>query len=1095
MAEGMPAGAVPAEGVPADGADAAARERIAADLATSLLVEAGAGSGKTAAMVGRMVALVRTGTSAVEGIAAVTFTRKAAGELRGRFREALEHALRASPADGPERPRLARALADPDGAFVGTVHAFCARLLRDRPIEAGLPPGFREAAEGEEEALFADGWRRFLDHLHARPSRLPAALARVGLRPADLRGLFRDVAARPDVRFAAPPAPRPAPARVAAARAELEALLDASLPHLPAGPPAAGWDALQSKLLALRFSRDTPGWGDEAAFLDALALAVLRPNDVVRGRWGARAEAKAAAGELCDRWTSFGAEGGAARGLLAAWLAHRYPPALRLARAAAAFCARERRRAGIVTFDDLLALAASLLRRSGAARRELGERWPYLLVDEFQDTDPLQAEVVFLLAAADPAEGDWRRAVPRPGALFVVGDPRQSIYRFRRADLAVYQAVKARFREAGAVLRLTTSFRASPAVAAFVNGVFGGLLPPADEARQPAFAPLVAGGARGGDGRVGGYAVEVEPGRGRVSGRRVAVPDAAALASWIAGRVASGERAPGDFLVITRTRHFLAEYARALETRGVAVHLAGGHAGAGEEIRELAMLLRALADPGDAVRTVAVLEGPFFGLSHDDLNAHAEAGGSFCFVIDPPSPGAVSAALGEMREMARLALEMPADAAVEAIVDRIGLLPYAATGECGASRAGALLSALERLRAASPGSLAEAAGRLEEASDADADAPLRPAGRGAVRVMNLHRAKGLEAPVVILACPSPVAAAPPVRCAVERGADGGARGWLQARGGSRGAGAVLACPAEWDEHAAAEAAWSEAEEVRLLYVAATRARDELVIARCGQTAGTSAWRAFHAALDDPALAAGLPVRAVPPRPRAMPGEDAASILARAASLAEQRRVMARPACLVEPSPDERAQGPPADGGVRGRAEAWRKAIHRVLAAAADGASGDVLRGACRDALLDGGVRGVDGAEVDELLAIVTDVRASVAWAASEAAEDRVIGAPFAIRIPAGEARTLGIAEDGGGSSGELATECDTLVEGVIDLAFRRLGRWSLVDCTTFARRDPSAEKELARCRRRLDIHAACWERITGEPVESRVVVNLGAPVE
>jgi ATP-dependent helicase/nuclease subunit A len=1078
-------------------AGAAARERIAADLATSLLVEAGAGSGKTAAMVGRMVALVRTGASTVDQIAAVTFTRKAAGELRERFREALERALREAPAAGPERPRLARALADPGGAFVGTVHAFCARLLRDRPIEAGLPPGFREADEGEEERLFADGWSRFLEHLGAGLSRLPAALARVGLRPADLRGLFRDVAARPDVRFAAPPAPRPDPALLAAVHAELEALLDASVAHLPTEQPAAGWDALQSKLLALRFSRGTPGWSDEAAFHDALSIAAVGPNDVVRRRWGAGAEAKDAAAGLCERWTSFGAEGGAARGLLAAWLAHRYPPALRLARAAAAFCARERRRAGIVTFDDLLVLAASLLRRSEAARRELAERWRYLLVDEFQDTDPLQAEVVFLLAAADAAVGDWRRAVPRPGALFVVGDPKQSIYRIRRADLAVYQAVKARFHRFGAVLRLTTSFRASPAVAAFVNRVFAGLLPAGDEARQPAFAPLVVGAARGDGGRVGWYAVEAEPGRGRVSGRRVAVADAAALASWIAGRVASGERAPGDFLVITRTRHHLAEYARALEMRGVPVHLAGGGAGAGAEIRELALLLRALADPGDAVRTVAVLEGPFFGLSHDDLHGHAAAGGSFCFAIDTPATGLVSTALVEMRGMARTAAAMPADAAVEAIADRIGLLPYAATGESGAANAGALLFALGALRASSPGSLTEAAERLERTGDADLDAPLRPGERDAVRVMNLHRAKGLEAPVVILACPSPAAAPPPPSCAVVRGYDGVARGWLLARGGPRRAGAVLASPARWHQHASAEAAWSEAEEVRLLYVAATRARDELVIARCGPTAGTSAWRAFHAALDDPALAAEMPVRAVPPPPRPVPEDDAASILARAASLAEQRRVMARHSyrLVPRPMPSEQVQGSPADGGIQGSAGSWRTAIHRALAAAANGASGGVLRGVCRDALF--GDRAQDGgsAKVDELLAFTAAVRASAIWDDSEAAERRLVGVPFAIRIPADEARAIGITDDQGVTSGELVTDCDALVEGVLDLAFCRLGKWTIVDCSTFATRGSSAEADVARCRCRLDLHATCWERITGEPVESRLVMSLGAQVE
>jgi hypothetical protein len=101
------------------------------------------------------------------------------------------------------------------------------------------------------------------------------------------------------------------------------------------------------------------------------------------------------------------------------------------------FYARERVRTGKLDFQDLLVLTARLLRSDERARRELGERFRYLLVDEFQDTDPVQAEVVFLLAAANHCGGDWQRAEPRPGALFVVGDPKQSIYRFRRADIVV----------------------------------------------------------------------------------------------------------------------------------------------------------------------------------------------------------------------------------------------------------------------------------------------------------------------------------------------------------------------------------------------------------------------------------------------------------------------------------------------------------------------------------------------------------------------------------------------------------------------------------------------------------------------------------
>ncbi|MBV9108039.1 MAG: hypothetical protein JO306_01375, partial [Gemmatimonadetes bacterium] len=375
----------------------------------------------------------------------------------------------------------------------------------------------------------------------------------------------------------------------------------------------------------------------------------------------------------------------------------------------------------------------------------------------------------------------------------------------------------------------------------------------------------------------------------------------------------------------------------------------------------------------------------------------------------------------------------------------------------------------------------------------------RAAGRR-VRVMNLHRAKGLEAPVVVLACPAPAVAGPPPACAVERGEDGVARGWLLARDGSRRAGGVLASPAGWQARAAAEAAWSDAEEVRLLYVAATRARDELVIARCGRTAGTSAWRAFHPALDDPALAAEVPIRPASPPPCSTRDTDVAnavSITALSASLAERRRVMARRAFHVEPQPltDEQRDGSPKRDGTSGCAGARRMAIRRALCAAANGASGDELRGVCRDALFAGGAQGGPCAVVDEILAFVAAVRASAMWALGETAERRVAGAAFAIRVPPDEAGALGITDTQRGTPSERAARCETLVEGVIDLAYCRQGRWTVVDCSTFATRDAPAAADVARCRRQLDLCAACWERITGEEVASRLVMSPGGEIE
>ena len=195
--------------------DQAARERILHDLDTNILVEAGAGSGKTTAMVGRMIQLIRTGNAHVEEIAAVTFTRKAAAELKERFQEQLEEAFReiqsgVIESSAEERERLAQALRDLDRCYVGTIHSFCGRLLRERPLEAGVPPSFQEVSGVEEDRRRAEAWSEFLERLATRPaSHLLRRLAQVGLRPMQLRALFRELSDNPDVHFPARAVPLP----------------------------------------------------------------------------------------------------------------------------------------------------------------------------------------------------------------------------------------------------------------------------------------------------------------------------------------------------------------------------------------------------------------------------------------------------------------------------------------------------------------------------------------------------------------------------------------------------------------------------------------------------------------------------------------------------------------------------------------------------------------------------------------------------------------------------------------------------------------------------------------------------------------------
>jgi ATP-dependent helicase/nuclease subunit A len=457
--------------------DARARDAITHDLDANLLVEAGAGSGKTTELVNRMLALLETGAVEIEGIAAVTFTRKAAAELRERFQAEVEARLATRRSEGPAddlaTERLARALDEIDRAFIGTIHAFCARLLRERPLEIGLDPTFEEMAVEERVVVRRRFWQAYLERLARDSDPILEELAQAGLRPLSLYGLFEKVVENPDVHFEAEASEPPPSSEVAGVRAELDAIVDLAFELMPQREPERGWDSLQKKIRTLHFTRDITGWEEPADFFDALALLCksgTRGHSITQNRWKNAQLAKAA----CARADGFGVGDTPAGRLLARWYAHRYALAVRLGHHAAQEFAAHRLRMGQLDFQDLLLLTAQLLRGNPRVRRDLGARYRRLLVDEFQDTDPLQAEIVLLLSsepATEPTGGpEWLHAVPRPGALFVVGDPKQSIYRFRRADIQLYGIVKERFREFGEVLELTTNFRSRPAIGDLVNG-------------------------------------------------------------------------------------------------------------------------------------------------------------------------------------------------------------------------------------------------------------------------------------------------------------------------------------------------------------------------------------------------------------------------------------------------------------------------------------------------------------------------------------------------------------------------------------------------------------------------------------------------
>ncbi len=549
--------------------DAAAREAIRTRLDRNFLVEAGAGSGKTTCLVERMAALLAGGFCRPEKMAAVTFTRKAAGELKEKFQVRLEEMFREE-GNPAVKERLGEALGKMERAFLGTIHSFCARLLRERPVEAGIAPDFTEIEGLEERLLEEMAWEEYLLEVRFGRPELLRQLAGLDLSPEAIRGAFQQLNRYPDVEMASRDAPYPELSRV---RGELQEFCRLAERLLPSRQPHNGWDSLQrTARRALRWQRVFDLRQDR--YLLRLLERMDRNASPTYNRWPDRRDAEA----LAEAFNHF--RKNALKPARQAWLEYRHAHLLRFLLPAAERYRELRRRENKLNYQDLLMQAAELLKNNPEVRGYFRERFSHLLVDEFQDTDPIQAEVMFYLTGTDPSETDWTALAPRAGSLFVVGDPKQSIYRFRRADIDTYYRVKDLITASGGeVLHLTSNFRSLPELIDWSNRSFDELFAPASAPHQAEFVPMdpVRQRERGTDGGI--YRLELEDVKGN-NREQIAWQDAERTADWIA-RALDGELelsrtpsekacglaarpVPGDFLLLVHYKRHMALYARAL---------------------------------------------------------------------------------------------------------------------------------------------------------------------------------------------------------------------------------------------------------------------------------------------------------------------------------------------------------------------------------------------------------------------------------------------------------------------------------------------------------------------------------------------------
>ncbi|MCR9295899.1 MAG: UvrD-helicase domain-containing protein [bacterium] len=1067
----------------AEGSDALTRRRIEEDLDKNFLIEAAAGTGKTTSMVNRMVSLIANGACRIDQLVAVTFTRKAAAELRERFQAELRQQAasmsKAQRSQSPSEPsrsvceRLRDASDHQDRAFVGTIHAFCACLLRERPIEFNVHPSFQELDEQEDMIIREQAWQENANELLGSNDPLITQLKELGLDRQQLKQQFHRFIDFRDVENW--PHQPPSKIDLASIQAQTRDYVDDMKRLLPLFPAERGRDTLMGYYEEIVRASDR-NWQRLAHFFDLLEK-FDRSHGVVQKQWHDKRTAKSES----QRWDQFRRE--LVKPALAYWYQLRYQVAIEFLKRALAIYEQTKAASGRLDFNDLLLLAARGLKSQPELRRYFQSRYSHLLVDEFQDTDPIQAELILYLVADNAEQQDWLRCVPRPGALFAVGDPKQSIYRFRRGDIVTYNRVKQIFESTGGeVLPLVKNFRSRADLIAWNNTIYRQKFPQQANPYAPAAEDMVPGRQDDHTGEFHG--LHQLPVDSSLNIEAATEQEADAIARFIRYAIDSGMSVPRterelasgrtagvearDFLIVPYRKKRIACFKQALDRYGIPNEVSGVNALVGiPQIDSLIDILRCVDDPSHAVYLLAVLRDRVFGFDDQELYRFKKMGGRFQFTatvpvaLDDQLRSRFETAFDRLRKYQAWLRALPFVAAVSKISEDLGLLPAAAGGLEGNVSAGGLLKAIEglRLQGLKFDSVADLIGFWEQyqALDESEGCTALPPEANVVRVMNLHKAKGLEAPIVFLTNTSTKSDYPVVTHIDRNGDEPVGYMGLSVKQGKRFR--SLAIPHGWEQYQAEEKNFNEAESDRLLYVATTRAACALIVS-IGKR--NSNWGDLHDYITD---APRLHIPSDQELCEVLPKRKSSRIPGLEPLTAEQIRdkwdTAARPSYRIATMKDLGLKGitrprweTSGDYGYR-----WGSAVHELLEICHKSPQSNLLAAAVTLA----NQHALGSERVQELVETVESVVRSVLWKRAQAASQCFSELPFETTVID-------------------PSDQPTIVRGVIDLIFEEPGGWVLVDYKS----DAIGKQDIANAvdfyRNQLDQYASHWADVTQSKV-------------
>ncbi len=800
----------------------------------SAAVIAGAGTGKTTRLIGEIVALIERRGVPIERILAVTFSDGAAADMKHKLRTRLS-----APLGDTHGDRFQTALLSLPRAQISTIHSLAQKILRENPFQAGIDPGFVIEEESSDILLSDELWRLWAQKAFRGGTEFDEDLVMLlGYMSAEsLKGIALTLAARPDR------LPGYFPHRVDPEQEKnriKKKLHDLGQSLSRVTPSVSGPDPLYERF---RTVTEILAHDDLAEIAGLVQTAPLKKQGGSKTRWADQSVFQAVK-ELIDgpdgAIDTLKGVGTFLRRLEEDAVTH---TAIRVLSDFVAFSRAEKRRRGLLSFFDLIWETRSLLVREPKVREQYQHEFDYILVDEFQDIDPILGDIILLLAEDGPAAKRPEDVRLKPGKLFIVGDPKQSIYRFREAEVGVFFSVMRKIEESGGRSdKLDTNYRSQHHLIDFQNAFFDRYIRHEDDRFVIEYVPLkphlpdIAAADRKPVVRI----VDSDPGSTlsaeeirRAEADFIAAQINALVEKKVEGRIIR-DSVTGtvrdieyrDIAILFRSLSGVSSlYEESLKKIGIPYFIVGGRGYfQRQEVYDVTNIIRAIVDPDDRRALVGALRSPAFGI--DDLTLYTAARHRTLSYLTSDPEGPMGDALGAMRTLHGSAFRLTLSGLLSEIYRTIPIVEVNAFGPGGVQRVGNLMKIRETvlaLESKGPFTLSAFLKLLTMLSlerEDEGEAAVTEEGRDAVRIMTIHAAKGLEFPIVMV----------PDLGRKKRPWD--REGIFINRSDTAVSGARLGPVADFGyrgairEHEELRAA---AEERRLLYVAATRARDRLIL--------------------------------------------------------------------------------------------------------------------------------------------------------------------------------------------------------------------------------------------------------------------------